>query len=62
MEALKVIGWLLMLCASMYAVFLFVGISALCNMFPEGKRGWHLPVQLVSLAVFAAVVLNHPFN
>jgi len=62
MSSLFAIAWFLMLCMSIFAVFHVIGFSGLTRMFPEGKRWWHLPVQLASLAVFAAVVLNHPFG
>ena len=61
MTALLTIIWFIGLILSILGVFHFVGMSGLVNMFPEGRRSWMLPAQLLSLAVFAAVVINHPF-
>ena len=61
MSALIAIGWFLWLCLSVVLVFHFVGMSSIVNMFPEGRRRWHLPAQLFTLAFFAAAVLCHPF-
>lgn len=62
MEALKVLGWFLALLFTHALVFEFVGYRAMTNFFPEGRRWWHLPVQLFSLAAFAAVVLLNPWR
>lgn len=61
MAALFTILWFIALIVSVLSVFHFIGMSGLVNMFPEGRREWMLPAQLLSLAVFAAIVLNHPF-
>jgi hypothetical protein len=61
-EAAKVIGWFIGLIISIISVFQFVGISGIVNMFPEGRRWWMLPTQLLSLVIFAIVVLYHPFK
>lgn len=62
MNALYVIIWFIVLLASILAVFEFVGMRTMVNFFPEGRRWWQFPAQIASLAVFAAVVLNHPFG
>jgi drug/metabolite transporter superfamily protein YnfA len=60
-SAAKVVVWFLVLLFSMHLVFEVVGLRRMVQFFPEGRRWWMLPAQLVSLAIFAAVVLNHPF-
>lgn len=62
MEALKVIGWAAWLIFATLLVFQFVGFRTMCEFFPEGKRAWHLPAQLVALAFFAAAVLCNPWK
>lgn len=62
MHAVKAIGWFILLVVSILAVFEVVGWSGLIRMFPEGKRWWILPVQLLSLACFAAVVYFNPWS
>ena len=57
-----IIGWFLWLWLSVYLVFVFVGFSGLVGMFPEGRRVWHLPVQLLCMCHFAVVVLLQPFS
>lgn len=52
--------WFIGLLVSIYAIFVTVGMQGLVGMFPEGKRWWHLPSQLLSLAVFSIFVLYHP--
>ncbi len=59
---LYTILWLIILFASMRAVWTYVGLSYMVNMFPEGRRWWLFPVQLLTMAVFAVVVLYHPFK
>ena len=61
MDALLNIAWFVWLMLSLAVVFHFVGMTALVNMFPEGRRPWQLPAQWCSLANFAACVLLHPF-
>lgn len=62
MSTLYPIGWFIALIVSIGLVYEVVGYSGLTRMFPEGKRWWHLPLQLAALAFFAAVVLAHPFG
>ena len=60
-DSFKAIIWFVLICASTAFIFTVVGWSGLTGMFPEGRRWWHFPVQLLSLVIFAALVLNHPF-
>lgn len=62
MEALKAVGWLIWLLISVVLVFEFVGTYYLTLMFPEGRRSWHLPAQLGSLALFAAAAICNPWT
>lgn len=62
MEALKVLGWAAWLLLSIALVFEFVSYSGLTRMFPEGRRAWHLPAQLGSLAFFAAAAICNPWT
>ncbi|PRC92620.1 hypothetical protein [Solimicrobium silvestre] len=62
MSELKTISWLVWLLVSIWLVFHFIGFGGLCAMFPEGKRAWHLPAQLASLAIFAAAILCNPWS
>lgn len=62
MSSVYSIGWFVALLVSIWLVFVLVGSRGLTTMFPEGRRWWHLPLQLASLALFAVVVLFHPFG
>lgn len=57
----ETIVWLGLLLVSICGVFVTVGMRSMVAFFPEGWRWWQTPLQLIMLAVFAAVVLNHPF-
>lgn len=61
MDAFLNILWFLGTCLSIVMVFQFVGYAGLTLMFPEGRRLWHFPAQLASLAFFALMVLINPF-
>ena len=61
MEATLTIIWFIALLISIASIFEFVGMSALTDFFPEGRRWWQLPVQFLTLAIFAVLVLVHPF-
>ncbi|WP_458717029.1 hypothetical protein [Pseudomonas gregormendelii] len=61
MTAALGIFWFVGLLLSIYAIFQTVGSAMMVNFFPEGRRWWQFPSQLVSLAVFAAFCINHPF-
>jgi len=60
-EELKTIGWFISTLSSIWLIFAFVGMNGITDMFPEGKRWWHLPAQLGTIAFFAVMVLLHPF-
>lgn len=62
MEIVKAFGWLAWLLVAIILVFQFVGFWSMCNFFPEGKRAWHFPVQIATLAHFAVVVLLNPWS
>lgn len=62
MSGLYAIGWFLLLAVSILSVFELVGMRSMVSFFPEGRRWWQLPAQLASLAIFAAIVINHPFQ
>lgn len=62
MSNLYAIVWFLLLAFSILSVFELVGMRSMVNFFPEGRRWWQLPAQLVSLAIFAAIIINHPFK
>jgi drug/metabolite transporter superfamily protein YnfA len=62
MSSLYAIGWFLLLAVSILSVFELVGMRTMVNFFPEGRRWWQLPAQLVSLAIFAVIVISHPFK
>jgi hypothetical protein len=62
MSAAYAIGWFIAILISIAAIFHLVGMRTMVAFFPEGWRAWQLPAQLASLAVFAAIVLNHPFK
>lgn len=61
MTALIPILWALWFAISVGAVFECVGWRSMVQFFPEGRRWWMFPVQLVSLGNFAACVLFNPF-
>lgn len=62
MTALYNIAWFIALILSIFGVFGCIGFRGLVNMFPEGRRWWHFPAQILALTIFAAAVLNHPFG
>ena len=62
MTAVLNIAWFVGFALSIHLVFMFVGFNGLTNMFPEGKRVWHLPAQLATLIFFAGMVLCNPFT
>lgn len=61
MTPIKTIVWFIFFIISLVLVFETIGLRGLVRMFPEGWRWWQFPAQLVTLAVFAAVVINNPF-
>jgi len=61
MNAITAIGWFIALIVSIMCIFSMVGMHGMVSFFPEGRRWWQFPVQLASLALFAVVVINHPF-
>lgn len=61
MSAMLVIGWFIWMVISIGLIFHYIGFSGLTRMFPEGERGWHFPVQMLTLANFAAAVLANPW-
>lgn len=60
MDAFLAILWALGLIVSAIAVFEVVGMRLMVCYFPEGRRPWHLPAQIASLAFFAFMVLINP--
>lgn len=61
MQSFLIIGWFIGFVVSILGVYQFVGMHLMVSFFPEGKRWWQIPAQIVSLALFAAFVLFHPF-
>ena len=61
MESLMAFLWLVWLLASVWGVFQTVGAHLMVMYFPEGKRWWLFPSQIIALAFFAAAVHFHPF-
>lgn len=61
MAALLAISWFVWLIGSVVCIFHFIGFSGLTAMFPEGRRSWHFPIQLLTLVNFALVVKFDPF-
>lgn len=61
MQALMAIGWFVGLIISIGIIRIFSENAGMCRMFPEGFRWWTVPAELASYALFAAVVLFHPF-
>jgi hypothetical protein len=62
MHAIYTIFWFVGLLFNIACIFHFIGFSGITRMFPEGHRRWHFPVQLLTLATFAVLVLVHPFK
>ena len=61
MTALIPILWVLWFLFSVAAVFECVGWRSMVQFFPEGRRWWMLPLQLLTLFNFAMCVLFNPF-
>ena len=62
MAHLFAIGWALWLLAAALGIYGTVGNAALVAMFPEGKRWWHFPSEVIALCHFALVVLYNPWR
>ena len=62
MSALVAIGWAVALIVSAWIVRMFMGNADMVAMFPEGRSWWMPWSRLLSLAIFAAVVLANPFS
>jgi hypothetical protein len=62
MSLLYPIIWFVLMFISTKAVFVFVGMSSLVSMFPEGRRWWQFPSQIISLCIFALLVLSNPWT
>lgn len=62
MPALRGVLWGAALVFSSFLTAVAFGKLELVAMFPEGGRWWHGPLRLLALAIFAAVVLSHPFG
>lgn len=60
--SLYMLLWFPLLFVSVIAVFQLVGTRLMVCYFPEGRRWWMFPSQLLSLVAFAAIVINHPFQ
>lgn len=61
MSAAIGIAWFLGMALALIAIYQTVGMHLMVNFFPEGKRWWQIPAHLASLALFAALSINHPF-
>jgi hypothetical protein len=61
MESVMAFLWLAWLLVSVLGVFQTVGVRLMVMYFPEGRRWWLFPSQIIALAVFAAAVHFHPF-
>lgn len=61
MEAVWVIVWLAAMLTAIVAVYQTVGVHLMVQYFPEGKRWWMLPAQLLAIAVFGVICAFHPF-
>jgi hypothetical protein len=58
---IKVIVWFVGWLVTMYSMYECLAPTNLVRMFPEGDRWWRLPVAFISIALYSAVLLNHPF-
>jgi len=54
------VAWGLALLVTNYFMWCFMSYRGLTNMFPEGKRWWHLPAAWTAILAFATVVWFHP--
>lgn len=62
MTVVLLIVWSLLLLISVAGIYQTIGLHLMVQYFPEGKRWWMFPSQIVALAVFAAVITFHPFG
>jgi len=62
MEALKTLGWAVWIMASYLAVEEFFGYGGIVRMFPEGKRWWMTPAQMLALLSFTMAVVHSPWS
>lgn len=61
MNAVFAIIWFIALFASIVLIFNFIGMHGMVTFFPEGRRWWMFPLQILSLTLFSALVLINPF-
>lgn len=61
MHALYVIAWFVGIILSIQFMRGTLGYAGLCHMFPEGFRWYTVPLEILSMVIFAFAVLNHPF-
>lgn len=62
MTALLAIGWAFATLFSVVMIYASFSNRGLTQMFPEGRRWYHAPLRLLSLALFAALVLFNPWK
>ena len=61
MPFVRIVAWIVALVVAIEIVMIALAYGGLLLMFPKQRRWWQLPAELAALALFAAVVLNHPF-
>jgi hypothetical protein len=54
--------WLVVFVFSIMLLFHFIGIARLTDMFPEGRRWWHIWAQLSAIAFYTIIVLINPWK
>lgn len=62
MNVIAILLWVVGTVISILAIYQTVGCHLMVSYFPEGKRWWIFPSQLVALSVFAAFMAFHPFG
>ena len=61
MSNIQAIFWFIGLLLAIQAIRVTFGWAGLVAMFPEGKRWWMFPVQILSLVFFAVIIRLNPF-
>lgn len=62
MDAAYAILWALWATVAIVLVDYTSSTIVLTRMFPEGRKGWHLPQHMLSMAHFSVVILLNPWR
>lgn len=53
--------WFIAMVINVVYIYRIFGYAGLTAMFPEGKRWWHWPIQVICLTIFGILCHYTPF-